>query len=603
MPEDLLTMSAKEVDRAGVVRRVLERRLSQTKAAELLGVSARQVRRMCRAYERQGARGLISGKRGKPSNNQALRGVRDQVMALVRERYNDFGPTLAAEKLAELHRFHVSKETLRQWMKDEGVWLTRKQRVPRPHQPRFRRECLGELVQIDGCDHHWFEDRGPACSLLVYVDDATGKLMQLRFVRTESAFDYFDATKAYLRQHGRPAAFYSDKHSIFRVAKEGTGGRDRGVTQFGRALAELNIDIICANTPQAKGRVERMNRSLQDRLVKELRLRGISTADAANAFAADFIADYNRRFAREPRNPHDAHRPLRQSDDLDTIFTWQVERRLSRELVLHYKRVTYLVPPTKATLELRGKYVVVHESENGEVQITYRGRVLPYTIFEKMPHIAPGAVVENKHLGATLAVIQAAQDERDEQRLASKKLTLREKDRIREARVAAARPAEPPAPRVGRGGKLIYEQTYTLRWSDGARRQAHLWETSLVAPGPGEEPRERFRFVGRVAAAKAHAWEKSRDSTKPPALMDGTLPPPLGLEDASPRRGPRRAHRGLGEAAVVPAAQRGDRLGVMTAFMNQFEADQKARRKKYNDVANQRARERRLATRKAAAGG
>jgi transposase len=189
MPEALLIMSAREVDRAGLIRRVLERRLSQVKAAELMGVTTKQARRMCRAFQLHGLRGLASGKRGKPSNNRSVESLEAEVMALVRDRYSDFGPTLAAEKLAELHGLRVSKETLRHWMKAAGLWLTRKDRIPKPHQPRFRRECLGELVQIDGCDHHWFEERGTSCTLLVYVDDATGRIMELRFVRTESAFD------------------------------------------------------------------------------------------------------------------------------------------------------------------------------------------------------------------------------------------------------------------------------------------------------------------------------------------------------------------------------------------------------------------------------
>ena len=171
---------------------------------------------------------------------------------LVRDLYSDFGPTLAAEKLAELHDLVVSRETLRHWMRAIGLWATRKDRAPAPHQPRFRRAAFGELIQIDGSEHHWFEERGPYCSLLVYVDDATGKLMELLFVRTESAFRYFAATASYLRRHGKPVAFYSDKHSIFRVTPEGSVGTHRGITQFGRALAELNIDIICANSPQAK---------------------------------------------------------------------------------------------------------------------------------------------------------------------------------------------------------------------------------------------------------------------------------------------------------------------------------------------------------------
>ena len=197
-------------------------------------------------------------------------------------------------------------------------------------------------MQIDGSDHAWFEERGPGCTLLVYVDDATGRLMELRFVEVESAFAYFASTSAYLRRHGKPVAFYSDKHSIFRVYHDGTTGRARGITQFGRALTELNIDIICANSPQAKGRVERMNKTLQDRLVKELRLRGISTKESGNAFLPEFMEDYNRRFGRTAKNAHDAHRSLRSDEDLSCIFTWQEERTMSRNLVVHFKRVTYL---------------------------------------------------------------------------------------------------------------------------------------------------------------------------------------------------------------------------------------------------------------------
>jgi hypothetical protein len=195
--------------------------------------------------------------------------------ALVRERYADFGPKLAHEKLVEVHGIRVGRETLRGWLSEAGIWLPRAVRTLRVHQPRHRRQCLGELVQIDGCDHEWFEARADRCTALVYVDDATGKLMELRFVVSESAFDYFAATESYLGHHGKPVAFYSDKHSIFRVNQEGASGRAGGITQFGRALGVLNIDIICANTPQAKGRVERMNKTLQDRLVKEMRLRGV----------------------------------------------------------------------------------------------------------------------------------------------------------------------------------------------------------------------------------------------------------------------------------------------------------------------------------------
>ena len=277
-------MSSKELDRLAIIRRVVEGRLTQAKAGEFMGLSERQLRRLCAAFEERGPAGLVSGKRGQLSNRRLPDELRAQAVEIVRERYADFGPTLACEKLLEQHALRVSKETLRAWLIGAGVWIPRRERTRTAHQPRHRRECLGELVQIDGCEHAWFEERGPGCTLLVYVDDATSRLMELRFVKSESAFDYFASTSGYLQRHGKPVAFYSDKHSIFRVNHEGSTGRARGVTQFGRALTELNIEIICANSPQAKGRVERMNKTLQDRLVKELRLRAVSTMEAGNAF-------------------------------------------------------------------------------------------------------------------------------------------------------------------------------------------------------------------------------------------------------------------------------------------------------------------------------
>ena len=207
----------------------------------------------------------------------------------------------------------------------EGLWVDRKQRLKRVHQPRSRRECVGELVQIDGCEHWWFEDRGPQCTLLVFVDDATGRLMHLQFVESESTFSYFHATRAYLEAWGKPVAFYSDKHGVFRVNHEGAIGGD-GMTQFGRALDALNIEIICANSSQAKGRVERAHKTLQDRLVKELRLAGASNLAEGNALLPSFMADYNARFAKPAANGKDLHRPLRAGDDLEDAFAWKEER-------------------------------------------------------------------------------------------------------------------------------------------------------------------------------------------------------------------------------------------------------------------------------------
>jgi transposase len=293
----LITMSRKELGRLEALVDLNEGRITAAQAARLIGVGERQVFRLLKAYRARGAEGLVSRRRGRPSNRRFPDEVREAALAVIRERYADFGPTLAAEKLAEAHDLRLGRETIRRWMAAAGLWVPRKERGRRVHQPRHRRDCLGELIQIDGCEPRWFEDRGPPCTVLVFVADATSRLMHLRFVPSESTLAYLHATRSYVEAHGRPVAFYSDKHTVFRVAG---AGRD-GTTQLGRALAALNVDLICANSSQAKGRVERAHKTLQDRLVKELRLAGISTVEAANAFLPGFVTDYNARASPRSR--------------------------------------------------------------------------------------------------------------------------------------------------------------------------------------------------------------------------------------------------------------------------------------------------------------
>jgi hypothetical protein len=298
----VLSMTKPEFSRLDVLLRVQSGRLRVEDACGLLGLRRRQVFRLLRGLRQDGATSLLSKRRGQPGNHRLPAEVRTLALSIVRERYADFGPTFAAEKLSEVHGCTVSHETLRGWMIADGLWVDRRHRLASPHQPRRRRDCLGELVQIDGSEHAWFEARGETCTLLAFIDDATSRLMQLRFVASESAFDYFRATRAYLEAHGKPVAFYSDKHNIFRVnAKDVVAGD--GITQFGRVLSELNIDIICANSPQAKGRIERVFGTLQDRMVKELRLAEISTVAAANAWLPAFIAGHNARFASRRATP------------------------------------------------------------------------------------------------------------------------------------------------------------------------------------------------------------------------------------------------------------------------------------------------------------
>jgi transposase len=410
-----ITMSMRELDRLKVIEAVAEARLMTWRAAERLGLSRRQVERLVIRYRDKGAAGVVSQRRGARSNHQLPQIVLDRALGLIHERYADFGPTLACEKLRECHGLVLSKETVRHLMTDAGLWVPRKQRPPKVYQPRARRACFGELVQIDGCDHHWFEERAPSCTLLVYVDDATSRLMQLHFAATESTFSYFEATRAYLERHGKPVAFYSDRASVFYVHKrEETAGK--GVTQFGRAMYELNIDTFCANSSPAKGRVERAHLTLQDRLVKELRMRDISTIEAANAYACAFMAAYNARFAKPPRSAYDAHRPLRADENLDTILTWRVERKVSDALTLLNDRVIWLLDDTPATRRLIGRYIDVWEYPDGRLEIRADGVVLPCVPYDKLAEIDQGAVIEHKRLGHALQVAQALQAQRDNRR-------------------------------------------------------------------------------------------------------------------------------------------------------------------------------------------
>jgi len=233
-------MSTKELSRLEVMQKLSEKLMSQKEAASMLAVSVRHVKRLLSAYRRYGAQGLVSKRRGRPSNNRLAKATKHKALDLLKSKYQGFGPTLAQEKLVEVEGLKISDESIRQLMIAEGLWKARKARKVAVHQMRERRACFGELVQLDGSPHAWLEDRGPACSLLVYIDDASGRLGELCFVESESFFSYVKASKAYFERHGKPVAFYSDKHGVFRVnAKNALSGS--GMTQFGRAMKSLDI--------------------------------------------------------------------------------------------------------------------------------------------------------------------------------------------------------------------------------------------------------------------------------------------------------------------------------------------------------------------------
>lgn len=412
----VVTMTRLELSRVEVLVQLEAGKLTVGAAAEILGLCRCQVLRLRKRYRHSGPAGLVSGHRGRPSNHRLPEDVRATALALVRARYADFGPTLAAEKLAELHGIKLSRETLRGWMIADGLWLERRMRARAVHQPRYRRDCPGELVQIDGCEHWWFEQRGPHCTLLVFVDDATSRLMHLKFVPSESALAYLQATRDYIAAYGKPIAFYSDKHGIFRVNRPGAQLRGDGMTQFGRALHDLNIDILCANSCQAKGRVERAHLTLQDRLVKELRLQGISTVEAANRFLPGFIADYNQRFGKAPRNSKDVHRPLAPYESLDEALAWRKQRTVTANLTLHYNKVMFLLEPNRITRAAARQRVIAYDYPDGRLAIRWKGVDLPYRAFDKLRQVDQGAIVDNKRLSAALAFAAEAQVKRPRRR-------------------------------------------------------------------------------------------------------------------------------------------------------------------------------------------
>jgi hypothetical protein len=413
----VISMSRSEIDRMTVLRDLAEDRIRISEAATLMGLGRRQVFRLAKAFWQRGPAALASRRRGQPSNRSYPAVLRTEVIGIIRERYADFGPTLAGEKLTELHGIELARETIRQWMMAAGLWKDRGQRLKPVHQPRHRRDCVGELIQIDGSNHWWFEARGPRCTLLVYIDDSTSRLMHLQFVETESTFDYFKATRAYLERYGKPIAFYSDKHGVFRVNKKDAVGGD-GMTQFGRALHALNVNIICANSSQAKGRVERANGTLQDRLVKEMRLRGIDTMEAGNTFLPAFMADYNARFAKAPFSDKDLHRPLAGHDDLDDALAWKEDRSVSVNLTLQYDKVLFILEPNEIARSLARKRVTVIDYPDGRLAIRHNGVDLPYRTFDKRPQVNQAAIVENKRLGPVLAYIAEKQKELDMSRSA-----------------------------------------------------------------------------------------------------------------------------------------------------------------------------------------
>ena len=393
MNEEDYYMSAKEIARRDVIKRCLEEKLPRATAAEMLNVSVRHVKRLLSAYRQHRDKALISKRRDQPSNNKIADEIKDLAIELISgEQYKNYGPTLAHEHLFEYHaeaferRFSI--ETLRQWMIDAGLHDRKQRRAVKTHQSRPRQAGFGMLIQIDGSPHPWFEKRGAPCTLIAFVDDATSAITALHFCAAETTADYMQTLKQHLQRYGCPMALYSDRHSIFsNNAKEQHTCQQP--TQFERALQQLGIKLCKAKSPQAKGRVERAFRILQDRLVKAMRLHDICTIEQANQFAEQYRQKYNQRFAKQPLDSSDYHRPVLHNErQLALVLSQQCERKLSKNLICQHHNIQYLIQTQQPSYALRGARVTVCELLDGEIVILYKGRELPYTTYCQHPPLS-----------------------------------------------------------------------------------------------------------------------------------------------------------------------------------------------------------------------
>ncbi len=373
--KDIIMVSQRELKRLHVIQKVLDEELSQVEAAEILLLSNRQIRRIIRKIRQEGDKGIRHGSRGKASNRRLPKKAKDKVIRLYREKYKGFGPTLATEKLLELDDIKISDETLRNWLIESGDW--EKVRKSRNHrQWRERRHYIGEMVQMDGSRHDWFEGRGDECVLMGYIDDATGEAYG-RFYEYEGTIPAMDGFKGYIENYGIPASIYLDRHTTYKSTGKPTIKEELAnkmpKSQFERAVEELGVRVIHAYSPQAKGRIERLFNTFQDRVIKEMRLRGIASIEEGNKFLEEYLPIYNKRFAVKPLHEANLHREIPAGLDLDRILCIKTERVLRNDFTIAHDGKLYQIIE-----HVHAKKVMVMEMVDGSMVITYNNRSLKF---------------------------------------------------------------------------------------------------------------------------------------------------------------------------------------------------------------------------------
>jgi len=379
-------MTAREAERLTIINNLIAQKINGTDAAKQLNLSVRQTKRLKARIIKKGAKGIIHKSRGKEGGRKIEKATIKKVKKIIKEKYSDFGPTLTAEKLMEFHKINLGITTVRKLMIKEDYWKPKRKKQNQQHRKwRERKECYGEMEQFDGCYHKWFENRGEEICLLASIDDATGKITKLKFGKSESVVEVFDFWKGYLEAHSKPVAIYLDKFSTYKVNHKNATDNHELITQFQRACDDLNINLITAHSPQAKGRVERLFETLQDRLVKELRLKNISDAETANKFVQDFfIQDFNNRFEVVPVKDTDLHRPLTKhdQDNLDKIFSVQSERQIKNDFTVQFKNSWYQLDEIQPTTVFRKDKVLIEERLDNSIHISKKEKELN---FKKLP--------------------------------------------------------------------------------------------------------------------------------------------------------------------------------------------------------------------------
>ena len=340
--KDIIAMSQEELKRLHVIHKVVDKKLKQVDAADILGLVDRQIRRIVKRVCREGDKGVIHKSRGQPSNRALPKPLKDKVIKLYRQKYQDFGPKFANEKLFEIDKIKIGNQTLRNWLIEDGAWqITHKHR--KHCQWRERKHHFGEMVQVDGSHHRWFEERGPECVLMGYIDDATN-ISFAKFYTHEGTFPAMDSFKRYIKKYGIPLSIYLDKHSTYKstakLSIEDELNSREPLSHFERALKELGVEVMHAHSPQAKGRIERLFKTLQDRLIRDMRLRKIKTISQANEFLGWYLSAHNKRFAIKPIEKVNFHRALPQNVDLDKILCVKTDRALRNDFTIaHFKKL------------------------------------------------------------------------------------------------------------------------------------------------------------------------------------------------------------------------------------------------------------------------